>query len=155
MNTWVLYKQDSSAEAYLICFTIKFKKSPRASVCCKALKRVKNCDKLAGTISSTWLNFFLFSFFEQLIFAFLGLSYGETCKNWSEGDKECEHGCCGDYGRHYCCFHWKVYAIAGGVIGGLVILGGIGFLIFFIFYYKDEQKKRKIQPNGGQVLQSQ
>lgn len=82
----------------------------------------------------------------------IGVTLAEYCYSWSEGPFECENGCCGDYGEQYCCFHWTVYAIVGGVIGGIVIIGGIAALIFFLCFYTQQKNNRTVQPSGGQVI---
>ncbi|XP_060561214.1 uncharacterized protein LOC132720984 [Ruditapes philippinarum] len=82
---------------------------------------------------------------------------GETCTDLDRYNDEyfyCDEGCCGDWPYEYCCeedLAWLGWAIAGGVIGGVLLISFIVCVVCVCIKQKGKTG-RIVQPESGMTV---
>ena len=81
--------------------------------------------------------------------------HGEYCTNYNRDHRYfyCENGCCKTYPYEKCCSDdaWLGWAIAGGVIGGILLISLI-VCVVCVFLKKKGKTGRVIQPHQGKPV---
>ncbi|XP_045164805.1 cysteine and tyrosine-rich protein 1-like [Mercenaria mercenaria] len=95
------------------------------------------------------------NFFLSFVFGVIqiGISQAEYCTNYNYAGTyhSCENGCCDSWPYETCCSNevWLGWAIAGGVIGGILLIS-LAVCVVCALVKKKGKTGRVIQPSQGQ-----